>query len=104
MNPNAAAKLGIKPFDAAEYLHTKEDCAQYLEACLESAPDDAALFSKALGNIARAKGMAQLARDANLSREGLYKALGEQGNPSFGTVLKVMQALGLRVHVEAVPG
>lgn len=99
MNPEAAAKLGIKTFDAADYLQTDEDCAMYLQACIEDAPNDAALFAKALGDIARARGMMQLARDTGLTREGLYKALGEQGNPSFATVLKVLHALGLHIHV-----
>ena len=100
MNPQAAEKLGIKPFDAADYLQSDEDCALYLQACIDEAPDDAALFSKALGDIARARGMMQLARDTGISREGLYKALGEQGNPSLSTVLKVLYALGLRLNID----
>src|SRR5437016_5903253 len=70
----------------------------YLETCLEEAPDDAALPAKALGDIARARGMAQLAKDTGLTREGLYKALSKDGNPRLGTVLKVMRALGLKFH------
>ena len=103
MNPKAAEKLGIKPFDAAEYLQSDEDCALYLQACLDDAPDDAALFAKALGDIARARGMMQLARETGLTREGLYKALGEKGNPSFFTVMKVLHALGLKFHIESRP-
>lgn len=103
MNPTAAEKLGIKPFDAADYLQSDEDCALYLQACIEEAPDDAALFSKALGDIARARGMMQLARDTGITREGLYKALGDQGNPSLSTVLKVLRALGMRLHIDARP-
>lgn len=99
MNRTAAEKLGIKAFDAAEYLQSDEDCAAYLQACLEQAPDDAAVFSKALGDIARARGMMQLAKDTGLTREGLYKALGEKGNPSFATVMKVMHALGLQISI-----
>lgn len=99
MNRTAAEKLGIKAFDAAEYLQSDEDCAAYLQACLEQAPDDAAFFARALGDIARARGMMQLAKDTGLTREGLYKALGEQGNPSFSTVMKVMRALGLQISV-----
>jgi probable addiction module antidote protein len=99
MNRTAAEKLGIKAFDAAEYLQSDEDCAAYLQACLEQAPDDAAVFAKALGDIARARGMMQLAKDTGLTREGLYKALGEKGNPSFATVMKVMHALGLQINV-----
>ena len=100
MNLEAVKKLGIKPYDAADYLRSDEDCAMYLQACIEEAPDDAALFSKALGDIARARGMMQLARDTGVSREGLYKALGEQGNPSLSTVLKVLHALGLQIHID----
>ena len=99
MNRTAYEKLGIKPFDAAEYLQSDEDCAAYLQACLEQAPDDASVFAKALGDIARARGMMQLAKDTGLTREGLYKSLGEQGNPSLSTVMKVMHALGLQMHI-----
>ena len=101
MNPNAAAQLGIKPFEAADYLQTGEDCAQYLQACIDEAPDDAALFAKAVGDIARARGMMQPARDTGITREGLYMALGEHGNPSFATVVKVMPALGLQFNMGA---
>jgi len=89
------------PYDTAEYLKTDEDMAQYLEACFEEAGDDAAFIAKALGNIARARGMTQLARDTGLAREGLYKALSENGNPEFATVMKVIKALGLKLHVKA---
>lgn len=89
------------PYDTAEYLRTDEDMALYLDACFEEAGDDAALIAKALGNIARARGMTQLARDTGLAREGLYKALSENGNPEFTTVMKVIKALGLKLHVEA---
>ena len=75
--------------------------AAYLEACLEEAGGDAAFFAKALGDIARAKGMARVARDAGLSRESLYKALSGERNPGFDTILKVIQALGLRLHAKA---
>ena len=99
MNRAAYERLGIKPFDAAEYLQSDEDCAAYLQTCLEQAPDDASVFAKALGDIARARGMMQLAKDTGLTREGLYKSLGEQGNPSLSTVMKVMHALGLQMHI-----
>lgn len=89
------------PYDTADYLKTDEDMARYLEACFEEAGDDAAFIAKALGNIARARGMTQLARDTGLAREGLYKALSENGNPEFATVMKVIKALGLKLHVEA---
>lgn len=91
-------------YDVAEQLRTPEEMAAYLDAWLEEAPEDAAGIARALGEIARAKGMTQVARDAGLSRESLYKALSENGNPSFATVLKVARALGVRFHVEAVPG
>ena len=72
----------------------------YLEACLEEAGDDAPFIAKALGNIARAKGMTQLANETGLGRESLYKALSGEGNPSFATILKVMTALGIKLHAE----
>ena len=103
MNPTADEKLGIQPFDAADYLQSDEDCAMYLQACIEQAPDDAALFAKALGGIARARGMMQLARDTGITREGLYKALSEQGNPTLSTALKVLHALGMQLHIDARP-
>lgn len=88
------------PYDVAEQLRTPEEMAAYLDAWLEEAPDDVAGIARALGDIARAKGMSQVARDAGLSRESLYKALSENGNPSFATVLKVARALGVRLHAE----
>ena len=83
-------------FDPADYLKTDEDMVGYLEACMEEAGDDASFIADALGTIARARGMTQLARDTGLTREGLYKALGQDSNPSFDTILKVMRALGLK--------
>ena len=83
-----------------DYLKTDEDMVQYLQACIDEAGDDAALIAAALGDIARARGMTPLARDTGLGRESLYKALSGEGNPSFGTVLKVLAALGLRLTVE----
>ncbi len=90
-----------KPYDVAEYLDTPEDIAAYLEAWLTEAPDDAAGIARALGDVARAKGMTQVAKDAGLSRESLYRALSTEGNPSFATVIKVARALGVRLHVAA---
>jgi probable addiction module antidote protein len=87
-------------YDVAEYLNTPEEMAAYLEACLEEANGDAAFVAKALGNIARAKGMSQVARDAGLSRESLYKALSGERSPGFDTILKVVAALGLTLHAE----
>lgn len=88
-------------YDVAEHLRTPEEMAAYLEACLEEADGDAALIAKALGDIARAKGMSQVARDAGLSRESLYKALSGERIPGFDTILRVTKALGLRLHAEA---
>src|SRR3970282_2145766 len=88
--------------DVAEHLMTPEEMAAYFEACLEEANGDAAFIAKALGDIARAKGMAQVARDAGLSRESLYKALSGQRSPGFDTILKVIAALGLKLHAEAI--
>ena len=93
----------LRKWDSAEYLKTDEDMALYLEACIEEAGDDAAFIAKALGTIARAKGMTQLARDTGLGRESLYKALSGEGNPSFATILKVMRALGIKLHAEVIP-
>jgi probable addiction module antidote protein len=88
-------------YDTADYLKSEEDMVAYLEACLEEAPDDPALIAAALGDIARARGMVRLAKDTGLTREGLYKALSKDGNPSLGTVLKVLKALGLRFEAKA---
>lgn len=88
-------------YDVAEHLRSPEEMALYLEACLEEADGDAAFIAKALGDIARAKGMAQVARDAGVSRESLYKALSGERSPSFDTILKVVEALGLRLHAAA---
>jgi len=100
--PKAKAKRSAKtktvPYDIAEQLRTPEEMAAYLDAWFEEAPDDAAGIARALGDIARARGMTQVARDAGLSRESLYKALSEDGNPSFATILKVARALGVRLH------
>ncbi len=92
--------LKLRKWDAVDNLKTDEDMALYLDACLEEDPGDGSLIRAALGDIARAKGMSQLARDTGLAREGLYKALSADGNPEFGTVLKVIKALGMRLHVE----
>ncbi len=88
-------------YDVAEHLRSPEEMAAYLEACLDEANGDAAFIAKALGDIARARGMAQVARDTGLSRESLYKALSGERSPDFDTILKVVNALGLRLHAEA---
>jgi len=87
-------------WDSAEHLKTDEDIQLYLEACIEEAGDDPAFIVHALGVIARARNMSQLARDTGLTREGLYKALSPEGNPTFSTVAKVAKALGLQITVQ----
>lgn len=84
-------------YDTADYLETEADIAAYLDAVMEEGGDDPAFIARALGVVARARNMSQLARDVGMSREGLYKALSGEGNPSFATVVKVAHALGLRV-------
>jgi probable addiction module antidote protein len=88
------------PWDAAEHLETREDMAAYLEAALEDG--DPVLVVAALGDIARAKGMTHIAREMGLGRESLYQALSSEGNPEFATVLKVIQALGLRLRATPI--
>lgn len=95
------AKTTTTRYDVAEHLRTPEEMAAYFDACMEAANGDAAFIAKSLGDIARAKGMSQVARDAGLSRESLYKALSGDREPNFSTILKVMSALGLRFHAEA---
>ena len=93
-------KTSTRIWDPAEHLQSDEDMAAYLEAALEEG--DASLFAAALGDIARAKGMSQLARETGLGRESLYKALSPTGNPEFATILRVVGALGLRLHAKPV--
>jgi probable addiction module antidote protein len=97
----AKPTLKTLPYDVAEQLRTPEEMAAYLEAWLEEAPDDVGGIARALGDIARAKGMSTVARETGLSRESLYKSLSEDGNPSLATALKVAKALGLRFRVGA---
>lgn len=94
------ARTKTSRYDVSDHLRTPEEMAAYLDAWLAEAPEDAAGIAKALGDIARAKGMSQVARDSGLSRESLYRALSEDGNPSFATVLKVAHALGVRLHAQ----
>jgi len=96
------SKTRTKSWDAAEHLKSDEEMAAYLEAALEDG--DPALVAAALGDIARAKGMTEIAREAGLGRESLYKALSPGGNPEFATILKVVRALGLRLHATAEHG
>jgi probable addiction module antidote protein len=93
-------KPGFKKYDVADYLKTDEDMALFLEACFEEAGDDAAFIATALGHIARAKGMTDIAAATGLTREGLYRTLSKDGNPSFSAILKVMKALGLKLKPE----
>ena len=88
-------------FDTVDYLKSPEDMAAYLDACFEEDPGDGSLIRAALNDIARAQGMTQIARKAGLGRESLYKALGSKGNPEFATIIKVMKALGLKLHATA---
>ena len=90
------------PFDVADYFKTPEDIAAYLEAAFEDG--DPRVISHALGNVARAKGMSGIARKAGVGRESLYKALSADGNPGLATFLKVMRALGLRLHAGVAHG
>lgn len=93
-------KTTTSRYDVSEHLRTPEEMAAYLEASFEDSDGDAAFIAKALGDIARAKGMSQIARDTGLSRESLYKALSGERTPGFDTVLKVIKALGLKLHAE----
>jgi probable addiction module antidote protein len=90
-------KEKFAPYDTADHLKSKEDIVAYLEACMEEGDDDPAFIAAALGDIARSHGMMKLARETGLTREGLYKALSAEGNPSFGTALKVLKALGVKL-------
>lgn len=95
------AKTKTYRYDTAEHPRTPEEMALYLEACLEEANGDAAFIAQALGNIAKAKGMSQVARDTGLSRESLYKALSGERSPGFDTILRVIDALGMKLHAAA---
>ena len=95
------AKTTTTRYDIAEHLRTPEEMAAYLAACFEEAGSDAAFIAKAIGDIARARGMSQVARDAGVSRESLYKALSGERVPNFDTILKVIGALGLKLNAQA---
>ena len=90
----------LKKWDSAAHLSTETEMQEYLNACIEEAGDDAAFIAKALGIIARARGMTLLAQQTGLGRESLYKTLSGEGNPSFATILKVIHALGLQMHIK----
>jgi probable addiction module antidote protein len=91
--------LETSPYDSAEYLDTAEAVVAYIDEAFQTG--DAGFIAHALGVAARARGMTQIAKAAGLSRESLYRALGDNGNPEFSTVLRVAKALGLRLAVEA---
>jgi len=95
------AKTKTRPWDVVEHLETEADMVAYLEAALDEG--DPSLVAAALGDIARAKGISQIARETGLGRESLYKALSPEGNPEFATILKVVRALGLRLHAGTAP-
>ena len=95
----AEERTRTRPWDPAEHMKSDEDIALYLDAVLEY--DDPALLAAALGDVARAKGMTGIARETGLGRESLYKALSANGNPEFGTIQKVVRALGLKLHISA---
>ncbi len=90
-------------WDSVQELKSEKDIALYFEACLEDDPGDGSLIRAALGDIARARGMSLVARETGLARESLYKALSPEGNPEFATVMKVIKALGFRLHAEFIP-
>lgn len=94
-------KTKTTPYDVTDYLNTPEECAAYLDACIEESDGDAAFIARALGDIARAQGMTRVAQQAGLSRESLYKALSGERSPDFATILKVTRALGVRLHAAA---
>ena len=99
---NCGLQFGmITKWDAAEHLRTREDARLYLEACAEEDPGDGSLIRAALNDVARTGNMSGLARDAGMSREGLYKALSANGNPTFATVMRIATALGLRLRITA---
>lgn len=98
--PASCDSAKLTPYDVAEHLRTTEEMAAYLDVWLEEYPDDVSGIARAIGDLARAKGMTQVAKDAGLSRESLYRALSIDGNPSLATILKVLQALGLRLSVK----
>lgn len=100
--PASPQPANTSPYDVAEHLRTREEIAAYLDAWLEDAADDISGITRALGDLARAKGMSQVARDTGLSRKSLYRALSEDGDPSFATVLKVARALGVRLYAQAM--
>ncbi len=92
---------GYKLWDSTEFLKTEKQIAAYLDVCFEEAGDDPAFIAKALGNVARARGMTQLAKDTGLTREGLYRTFSGKVKPDFATILKIVSALGYRLRLVA---
>jgi probable addiction module antidote protein len=104
MNPKTAEKLGLAPYDSADYLRDEDDITAYLQAVMAEDSEDPAYLARALGVVARARNMSQLARDTGLTREGVRKALAPGGNPSYATVAKVAKALGFRLTLAPLGG
>lgn len=98
INPKAARRLGVRRFDASEYLRDEPDIAAYLEAA--AAEDDPRVLAAALGDVARARGMSELARETGITREALYRSLSAEGNPELSTLTKVLRALGMRLTIQ----
>lgn len=92
----------LKRYDSADYLKSEEDVAAYLEACAEESGDDPAFMAHALGVVVRARNMSQLARETGMSREGLYKALSGEGNPSYANMVRIAKAVGFRLKFEPI--
>lgn len=102
MSKSKTPKTKTIPYDSAAHLKTDEDIRMYLEACFEEGGDDPAFIVHALGVVARAKGMMQIARETGLAREALYRSLSDHGNPSFATVVKVLRALGVELSARSL--
>ena len=98
MKPTASIETFSK-WDAAEHLHTADDARLYVQACADEDPGDGSLIRAALNDVARARNVTRLAREAGMSREGLYKALSADGNPTFATVLRITRALGMQMRI-----
>ena len=98
-SPSNSKSVKLSRYDVVDHLQSPEDMAAYLDAWLDEFPDDVSGIARAVGDIARAKGMTQVAKDAGLSRESLYRALSNEGNPSLSTILKVLGAVGLKLSV-----
>jgi probable addiction module antidote protein len=98
INPTVARRLGVRRFDASEYLRDEADIAAYLEAA--AAEEDPRVLAAALGDVARARGMSELARKTGITREALYRSLSAEGNPELSTLTKVLRALGMRLTIQ----